>query len=113
MAHYQPDAVCFDAIPPFSDNVEGMRQKVLGCFPYFPEGFAIEKRDLTSAWAPISPTPTSCGASSTCSRVTRPAGTGCAAQWSGENRPMAPGASSTTTARRTLIRTSKRPYSPR
>lgn len=47
IAHYAPEAVCFDAIPPFSDNAEGMRQKMLGCFPYFPEGFAIEKRDLS------------------------------------------------------------------
>jgi predicted enzyme related to lactoylglutathione lyase/ketosteroid isomerase-like protein len=46
MALYAPEAVCYDAIPPFSDNPESMRRKVLECFPYFPEGFAIETRDL-------------------------------------------------------------------
>lgn len=46
-ALYAPDAVLFDAIPPFSAGPEGMRGKLVGCFPYFPDGFAIETRDLT------------------------------------------------------------------
>lgn len=46
MALYAPEAVCYDAIPAFFDNPESMRRKVLECFPYFPEGFAIETRDL-------------------------------------------------------------------
>jgi len=45
MALYVPKAVCYDAIPPFFDNPESMRRKVLECFPYYPEGFAIETRD--------------------------------------------------------------------
>ena len=49
MALYAPDAVCFDAIPPFSEGVESMRQKIIGCFPYFPDSFAMETRDLKIA----------------------------------------------------------------
>ena len=45
-ALYAPDAVLFDAIPPFSDGPGGLRAKLTGCFPYFPDGFAIETRDL-------------------------------------------------------------------
>ncbi len=46
MALYADDAVLFDAIPPFSETPEGMRQKLVGCLPFFPEAFAIETRDL-------------------------------------------------------------------
>jgi len=46
MALYAPDAVSFDAIPPFSEGPESLRNKIVGCLPYFPEGFAIETRDL-------------------------------------------------------------------
>ncbi len=46
IALYAPDAVSFDAIPPFADTPESLRRKVLDCFPHFPEGFAIETRDL-------------------------------------------------------------------
>lgn len=49
MSLYATDAVSYDAIPPFSDNPESMRRKVLECFPYFPEDFAIETRDLRLA----------------------------------------------------------------
>lgn len=42
---YAPEAVSFDAIPPFSEGPESMRQKLLTCLPYFPEGFAIEAWD--------------------------------------------------------------------
>lgn len=45
-ALYAPDAVIFDAIPPFSSDLEAMRSKVVACFPYFPDGSAIEPRDL-------------------------------------------------------------------
>ena len=45
-ALYAPDAVLFDAIPPFFDGPGGLRAKLTGCFPYFPDGFAIETRDL-------------------------------------------------------------------
>lgn len=48
MALYAPDAVSFDAIPPFSEGPESLRRKIVGCLPYFPEGFSIETRDL--AW---------------------------------------------------------------
>ena len=45
MALYAPDAVIFDAIPPFSSGVDAMRTKVADCIQYFPDGFAVEKRD--------------------------------------------------------------------
>jgi len=47
MALYAPDAVVFDAIPPFSSGIEAMGAKVAACFPHFPDGCAIETRDLT------------------------------------------------------------------
>ena len=47
MALYAPDAVCFDAIPPFSEGVANFRKKIVDCLPYFPESFALETRDLT------------------------------------------------------------------
>jgi len=47
MALYAPDAVIFDAIPPFSSGIDAMRTKVVDCLPYFPDGFAFETRDLT------------------------------------------------------------------
>ena len=46
MALYAPDAVSFDAIPPFSESPEALREKIVNCLPYFPESFAIESRDL-------------------------------------------------------------------
>lgn len=47
MALYAPDAVIFDAIPPFASGLELMRAKVEDCFQYFPAGFSIESRELT------------------------------------------------------------------
>ncbi len=49
MAHYAPDAVVFDAIPPFSSGVAEMRDKVIACFPYFPNASAIETREMKIA----------------------------------------------------------------
>lgn len=49
MALYASDAVCFDAIPPFSEGVGNFRKKIIDCLPYFPETFALETRDLTLA----------------------------------------------------------------
>ena len=49
MALYASDAVCFDAIPPFSEGVGNFRKKIIECLPYFPETFALETRDLTLA----------------------------------------------------------------
>ena len=49
MALYAPDAVFFDAIPPFAEGVEEMRRKLVDCFRYFPETFAVESRGLTFA----------------------------------------------------------------
>lgn len=47
MALYAPEAVVFDAIPPFSSGLDAMRAKVVDCLPYFPDQSAIEHRDLT------------------------------------------------------------------
>jgi predicted enzyme related to lactoylglutathione lyase/ketosteroid isomerase-like protein len=47
IALYTLDAVVFDAIPPFSSDIEGMRSKLVDCIRYFPDGFAAETRDLT------------------------------------------------------------------
>lgn len=47
MALYAPAAVVFDAIPPFSSGIAAVRDKVVSCFPYFPDRFAIGTRDLT------------------------------------------------------------------
>lgn len=47
MALYADDAVLFDAIPPFAEGVASMRTKIIGCFPHFPDQFAIETKDLT------------------------------------------------------------------
>lgn len=47
MALYAPDAVIFDAIPPFTSGIDAMRTKVADCFPCFPDRFAFETRDLT------------------------------------------------------------------
>lgn len=47
MALYAPDAVVFDAIPPFSSGIAAMRDKVASCFPHFPDGSAIETQDLS------------------------------------------------------------------
>lgn len=46
LACYTSDAVCFDAIPPFTDNLTSLRQKYLECFPCIPEGCRCEVRDL-------------------------------------------------------------------
>ena len=46
LALYAADAVLFDAIPPFSSGLAAMREKTLACFPYFPDGFALETHDL-------------------------------------------------------------------
>ncbi len=47
MALYARDAVSFDAIPPYQEGIESMGAKVVQCFPYFPDSFAMESRDLT------------------------------------------------------------------
>lgn len=49
MALYAPEAVVFDAIPPFASGLAAMGAKVAECFPYFPDGFALETRDLVVA----------------------------------------------------------------
>ncbi len=49
MALYAPDTVCFDAIPPFSEGFDSFRKKIVDCFPYFPDKFALEIRDLKIA----------------------------------------------------------------
>ena len=46
IALYAPGAVLFDAIPPFVDDVAGMREKIIGCLPYFPDDTHIETRNL-------------------------------------------------------------------
>lgn len=46
MALYAPDTACFDAIPPFSEGFDSFRQKIAGSFPYFPDTFSMEIRDL-------------------------------------------------------------------
>jgi uncharacterized protein (TIGR02246 family) len=46
LALYAPDAVLYDAIPPYSEDVTAMRRKIGDCLCYFPERFAIETRDL-------------------------------------------------------------------
>ena len=48
LALYSPDAVLFDAIPPFTSGVEAMRGKLDQCFPFFPDDFQIEIRDLAT-----------------------------------------------------------------
>lgn len=47
MALYAPDAVIYDAIPPFSSGHAAMRAKLVDCLPYFPDQFSLETRDLT------------------------------------------------------------------
>lgn len=46
LACYTDDAVSFDAIPPFTDNVASLREKYLACFPCMPEGARCETRHL-------------------------------------------------------------------
>lgn len=46
LALYAPDAVIFDAIPPFTSGLAALREKVAGCLPYFPGEFSVEHRDL-------------------------------------------------------------------
>lgn len=46
-AEYVPDAVLFDAIPPYkSEGVEAIREVWSGCLPHFPAQFQSEHRDL-------------------------------------------------------------------
>ena len=46
-AAYVPDALLFDAIPPYkSEGVETIRDVWNGCLPHFPERFRSEHRDL-------------------------------------------------------------------
>lgn len=49
IALYAPDAVVFDAIPPFSSGLAALREKLVACLPYFPEYCAVETHDLTLA----------------------------------------------------------------
>lgn len=46
MALYAPDAVIYDAIPPFASHVDGLRAKVADCLRYFPDDFAVETREV-------------------------------------------------------------------
>lgn len=47
LADYVPDAVLYDAIPPYKTiGVENIRQTWENCLPYFPEQFASEHRDV-------------------------------------------------------------------
>jgi uncharacterized protein (TIGR02246 family) len=47
VADYAPDAVLYDAIPPYKTvGVEGIRKAWESCLPYFPEAFKSEHRDL-------------------------------------------------------------------
>ena len=44
---YLPDALLFDACPPYkTEGVEGIRQVWENCLPYFPDEFKSEHRDL-------------------------------------------------------------------
>lgn len=47
MAHYHPDALLYDACPPYKaqgrDNIRNVWEK---CLPYFPDEFRSEHRDL-------------------------------------------------------------------
>jgi uncharacterized protein (TIGR02246 family) len=45
--NYVPDALLYDAIPPYKTvGVEAIRQAWNACFPFFPEKFKSEHRDL-------------------------------------------------------------------
>ena len=47
MEDYAPDAVLFDACPPYkTEGVDGIRGVWENCLPYFPEKFKSEHRDL-------------------------------------------------------------------
>lgn len=47
MVDYQPDAVLFDACPPYkTEGAEAIRKTWEACLPYFPEEFRSEHRDL-------------------------------------------------------------------
>ena len=48
MQHYLPDALLFDACPPYkTEGAEGIRKVWESCLPYFPDEFESEHRDLT------------------------------------------------------------------
>ena len=49
LALYAPEAVVFDAIPPFADNIDSLRAKYTACFPAIPAGVAVDTRDLRLA----------------------------------------------------------------
>jgi uncharacterized protein (TIGR02246 family) len=47
VADYAPDAVLYDAIPPYKTvGVEGIRKAWESCLPYFPDAFKSEHCDL-------------------------------------------------------------------
>lgn len=47
MADYLPNAVLFDAVPPYKTvGAENIRKLWEACFPYFPEVFTSEHRDI-------------------------------------------------------------------
>ncbi len=47
-AHYLPDTVLFDAIPPYKIiGKDAIREVWVNCLPYFPEQFRSEHRDIT------------------------------------------------------------------
>jgi uncharacterized protein (TIGR02246 family) len=47
LADYAPDAVLYDAIPPYkTEGVDNIRKVWENCLPYFPEHFASEHRDV-------------------------------------------------------------------
>ena len=48
MAHYAPDVIIFDAIPPFqTKGADEFRRTWEACLPCFPDSFGIEMRDLS------------------------------------------------------------------
>jgi uncharacterized protein (TIGR02246 family) len=48
VADYVPDAILFDAIPPYkTEGAENIRAAWESCLPYFPEKFQSEHRDVT------------------------------------------------------------------
>lgn len=48
MSSYAPDAVLYDAIPPYKvEGADNIRQVWESCLPHFPEKFRSEHRDLS------------------------------------------------------------------
>jgi uncharacterized protein (TIGR02246 family) len=48
MRHYKPDALLFDAVPPYkTQGVQGIKAAWNACLPHFPNRFNSVHRDLT------------------------------------------------------------------